>query len=271
MKILVFGDIMGRPGREALKLALPELKAEFEPDLTIANVENLSHGKGVTVASLREMLVAGVDLFTSGNHVWDKKEVMTVLADRDLGDRLLRPANYPPSVPGRGAKSLTIGTKTVLVVNLMGRVFGKVLVDDPFRSFDDILRDHAASHPSVVLVDFHAEATSEKVAFGWHAAGRATAVWGTHSHVPTADARILPGADGQPSGTAYVTDVGMVGYRDGVLGLTKEPILANFRTQLPATHELPASGEAIVTATVIEVDAKGKATDIKTVQKTYPF
>lgn len=263
MKILVFGDIVGRMGREAIKLALPELKREFEPDLIIGNAENLAHGKGVSAETLREMLNVGVDLFTSGNHVWDKKEVMNIFADRELGSCLLRPANYPAGVPGQGAKMLTIGTKNVLVINLLGRVFGKTLVSDPFNAFDDILRSHAAQKPSVVLVDFHAEATSEKVAFGWHAGGRATAVWGTHTHIPTADARVLPG------GTAYLTDAGMVGYRDGVLGVEKAAIISNFRTQLPVTHELPDRGEAIVSAAIITADSSGRAADIVTWHKTY--
>ena len=263
MKFLIFGDIVGRIGREAVKQAIIELKQEHEFDLIIANAENLAHGNGVTADTLKEMVAAGVDVFTSGNHVWDKKEAMSIWADRDLGDRLLRPANYPPGVPGHGSKWLTLATKNVLVINLMGRVFGKVMVDDPFRSFDDVLRSHAAKGPAVVLVDFHAEATSEKVAFGWYAAGRAAAVWGTHTHVPTADARLLPG------GTAYLTDVGMAGYRDGVIGIEREPIISQFRTQLPATHEVPASGAAIVWAVIITVDGAGQATDIATWQKTY--
>jgi hypothetical protein len=185
------------------------------------------------------------------------------MSDRDLGSRLIRPANYPPGVPGQGSKLLTIATKNVLVINLLGRVYGNDLVDDPFRSFDDTLLSHAAQKPSVILVDFHAEATSEKVALGWYAAGRASAVWGTHTHVPTADARILPG------GTAYMTDVGMCGYRDGVLGITKEPIINNFRTQLPVTHEIPENGTTVVSAVIITVDAHGRATDIEPWQKTY--
>jgi metallophosphoesterase (TIGR00282 family) len=167
-----------------------------------------------------------------------------------LADRVIRPANFPASVPGHGSKLLTLGTKSILVVNLLGRVFVKTLADDPFRTFDDVLRAHAAAHPSLVLVDFHAEATSEKIAMGWHVAGRAAALWGTHTHVPTADARILPG------GTAYITDVGMTGFKDGVIGITKEPILANFKTQLPVTHELPDRGEAIVSTVLIEIEGR---------------
>lgn len=264
MKVLVFGDIVGRPGRQALKQVLPQLKAELGPDLVIANAENLAHGKGVTVETLRELVDYGVDFFTSGNHVWDNKAGLNAWSEPDLRDRLIRPANYPACVGGHGSKLLTLGTKSVLVVNLLGRVFGKTLVDDPFRTFDDVLRAHAASPPSLVLVDFHADASSEKVAMGWHVAGRAAAVWGTHTHVPTADARVLPG------GTAYITDVGMTGFRDGVLGITKEPILANFKTGLPAAHELPDHGEAIVSAVLIEIEGR-EATAITAHHRTCAF
>jgi hypothetical protein len=263
MKILFFGDIVGRIGRKAVALAIEEIRESHELDLIIANAENIAHGKGITTKTLEEMVEAGVDLFTSGNHVWRNKEVLTVMSDRNLGSRLLRPANYPSGVPGQGSKLLTIATKKVLVINLLGRVYGNDLVDDPFRTFDDTLLSHASQNPSVILVDFHAEATSEKVALGWHAAGRASAVWGTHTHVPTADAKILPG------GTAYITDAGMCGFSDGVLGVTKGPIISNFRTQLPVTHEIPDSGDTIVSAVIITVDAAGRATNIEQWQKTY--
>lgn len=260
MKILIFGDVVSRIGREALKKMLPELKAAHDPDLVIANAENLAHGKGVTFESLKDLLDAGVDFFTSGNHVWDKKEVFEVFSDPRYSDKLIRPANYPPGTPGEGSKFLTIGTKNVLVVNLLGRVFSKVLTDDPFRTFDDILAQHAHRKPSVILVDFHGDATSERTAFGWHAAGRATAVWGTHSHVPTRDERILPG------GTAYITDVGMTGFRDGVIGVERADIIRNFMNQLPVRHEIPDAGEAVVNALVIETGSGG-ATGITHVQR----
>ncbi|HTK04733.1 MAG TPA: TIGR00282 family metallophosphoesterase [Candidatus Eisenbacteria bacterium] len=260
MKILVFGDIVSRIGREAVKKVLPELKAAHDVDLTIGNAENLAHGKGVTTDSLNDLLNAGVDFFTSGNHVWDKKEVFDVFSDPRLANKLIRPANYPPGTPGEGSKLLSIGTKNVLVVNLLGRVFSKVLADDPFRTFDEILAQNAHRKPTVVLVDFHGDATSERVAFGWHADGRATAVWGTHTHVPTRDERILPG------GTAYITDVGMTGFRDGVLGVERPEIIRNFMTQLPVRHEIPESGEAVVNAVVITTDG-GRSTAIEHVQR----
>lgn len=251
MKILVFGDIVGKIGREAVKRVLPELRSAHEADLVIGNAENLAGGKGATPETLREMLGAGVDFFTSGNHIWDKREAFDAFSEARLSDKLIRPANYPAGLPGEGSKLLTIGTKNVLVLNLLGRVFSRVLTDDPFRVFDEIVAAHAHSRPSVILVDFHGDATSEKTAFGWHAAGRATAVWGTHSHVPTRDERVLPG------GTAYITDVGMSGFLDGVIGVEKEPIIRNFMTQLPVKHDIPDSGDAVVNAAVITVGASG--------------
>jgi hypothetical protein len=256
VKIIVFGDIMGRIGREAVKKVLPEIKAEHDPDLIIANAENLAHGKGVTADLLREMIAAGIDFFTSGNHVWDRQEIHDIFADRDLSARLIRPANYPPGTPGQGSKFLTIGTKNVLVLNLLGRIFSRVSGDDPFRTFDEVIKAHAHLKPSVILVDFHAEATSEKVALGWHAAGRVTAVWGTHTHVPTRDERVLPG------GTAYISDIGMCGARDGVIGVEQKAAVSHFLTQLPMQAETPTEGEAIVCGIVI-TEEQGRATDIQ--------
>lgn len=260
MKILVFGDIVGRVGREAVKRVLPELKEQYSPDLTIANAENLAHGKGVTGDVIKELLAAGVDFFTSGNHIWDRKEYYDVLADPDLKDRIVRPANYPAGVPGEGAKFLTIGTKNVLVVNLLGRVMMNVHSDDPFRALDSILKEYAPRRPQVILVDFHAEATSEKAALAWHADGRVTALWGTHTHVPTADARILPG------GTAFVTDLGMCGANDGIIGVERAPVLSHFLTQLPLQIDTPDEGPAIVCGVVIE-ETGGQARTIETFQK----
>ncbi len=248
MKILVFGDIVGRVGREAVKRTLPALKERHSPDLTIANAENLAHGKGVTPETLREMLDAGIDIFTSGNHVWDRKEVFDILSDARLADKLLRPANYPPEVPGQGAKFLSIATKNVLVLNLLGRVFSRVDSDDPFRTADALLKEYAHQKPSAILVDFHAEATSEKAALAWHLAGRVTALWGTHTHVPTRDQRVLPG------GTGFVSDVGMCGYSDGIIGVEREPILSHFLTQMPYAAEAPQNGPAVVNAVVLTVE-----------------
>ncbi|MFH2063184.1 MAG: TIGR00282 family metallophosphoesterase, partial [bacterium] len=217
MRILVFGDIVGGIGREAVIGTLPGLRAETNPDLVIANCENLAGGLGVTPRTLDQMIDAGVDAFTSGNHLWDRPQISEVLADNRYSERLVRPANYPPDTPGRSWILLTVGEKRVLVLNFVGKVFSNVLTDNPFRSLDKILVETAGLKADIVLVDFHAEATSEKIAFGWHTDGRAAAVWGTHTHVPTRDERILT------RGTAYITDVGMTGLRDGVIGVEREP------------------------------------------------
>lgn len=260
MKILIFGDIVGKIGREAVKKVLPELKAAHAPDLVIGNAENLAHGKGVTKESLADLLDAGVDFFTSGNHVWDKKDVFDVFSDARLSEKLIRPANYPPGTPGDGARLLAVGSRNVLVVNLLGRVFSRVMTEDPFRAFDAILAEHAPRKPSFVLVDFHGDATSEKTAFGWYADGRAAAVWGTHTHVPTRDERLLPG------GTAYITDVGMTGFRDGVIGVERTEIIRNFTSQLPVKHEVPDAGSAVVNAVLITTDG-GRAASIEHLQR----
>jgi len=267
MKILVYGDIVGRMGREAVKVTLPEWKDAHDPDLIIANVENLAHGRGVTKDTIDEMLFAGVDFFTSGNHIYDRDDVLELFADPHYADRLIRPANYPVGSAGEGSKFLTVGTKNVLVVNLMGRVFNKMTVEDPFRTFDDIYAASvrsSAQAPHVILVDFHGDATSEKTAFGWHAAGRATAVWGTHTHVPTRDDRLLPG------GTAYISDIGMTGFRDGVIGVEKEAVIRTFLTQAHARHEFPEEGDAVVNAILIETGAEG-ATSIAHLQTIVPI
>lgn len=250
MKILFFGDIVGKIGRRALAATLPEIKKEYAPDLVIANVENIAHGFGITPITLRELTDCGVDFFTSGNHVFDNKEYLNVFADPDLGKRVIRPANYPPGTPGIGEKILTIGVTSVLVVNLMGRVFFKQQFDDPFRMLDEILARHASETFAAIFVDFHAEATSEKVAFGWYAAGRVSGICGTHTQVATADWRILPG------GTAYVTDAGPVAGRDGVIGFQKEGPIKGFLTQMSTHFEVLEEGAAEVNGLLMTIDPK---------------
>ncbi|MBI4281174.1 YmdB family metallophosphoesterase [Candidatus Uhrbacteria bacterium] len=248
MKILFFGDVVGKIGRRALAQTLPELKATQKPDLVIANVENLAHGFGVTVDTLTELDKAGVDFFTSGNHIFDNKSYPEVFADPHFRERILRPANYPLGSPGRGQAVLPTGAGNALVINLMGRVFFKQQFDDPFRMLEAILRDQAAETLAAIVVDFHAEATSEKVCFGWHAAGRVSAVLGTHTQVATADWRLLPG------GTAYVTDVGPVAGRDGVIGFQKEGPLQGFLSQMPTHFEVLEKGTTEVNGVLITVD-----------------
>ncbi|MDD5341983.1 MAG: TIGR00282 family metallophosphoesterase [Patescibacteria group bacterium] len=253
LTFLIFGDVVGRPGRTALSKIVPRLREELNPTLVIANAENLAHGTGVTRKSLAECQQAGIDFFTSGNHIFRRKETTELLTERD--SVLIRPANYPPSTPGQGAKLLTLGTKKVLIINLNGRVFLNEDFDCPFRKLDEILKTYESEEPNAILVDFHTEATSETVAFGWYADSRVSLVFGTHTHVPTADQRILPG------GTGYITDVGMVGVRDSVLGVDKDVIIRRFLTQQPFSHDIPESGIVQVNAILVTVNPKTMKTE----------
>jgi len=261
IKILFFGDIVGRAGRQAITQVLPEMKKEFKPDLTIANAENLAHGVGITPKTLDECQSAGINFFTSGNHVWKKPDVEKIFAKADAP--LIRPANYPEDMPGAGYQTVLAGTSPILVINLNGIVFIEEEFTDPFQAVDEILSRHTNSGLAGIIVDFHAEATSEKVAFGWHVNGRVSAVIGTHTHIPTADERILS------DGTAYITDVGMVGPRDEVLGVDKSVIIHNFKNKSDKKpHSIPRTGPCIANAVVIEIDTKTKkAKNIKRITK----
>jgi metallophosphoesterase (TIGR00282 family) len=249
--LLFLGDLIGRPGRNALRKFLPTLIQKHDPSLIVANSENASGGLGLTEEIGRELL-ASVDVLTSGNHIWDKKETWDYL---DREPRLLRPANYPPGDPGRGDVIRTDrrGNK-VAVVNLQGRVFMEP-IDCPFRTADAVL-ERIRSETRLILVDFHAEATSEKQALGWYLDGRVTAVLGTHTHVPTADERLLPG------GTAYLSDVGMGGSLNSVIGMKREQAVGKFLTSLPQRFE-PAKDGLVLAAAVVEADAEtGRALSI---------
>ncbi len=255
MRILFIGDIVGQPGRRMVKDTLPRLREELQPDLILANGENAAAGFGITPSLVEELLDLGIAVLTSGNHIWDKKEIYSYFRDQVNG-RLLRPANYPGDSPGRG---LYIGeTPTGIgyaVLNLQGRIFMPPL-DCPFRKADELL----ASIPSDVkirIVDFHAEATSEKQAMGWYLDGRATAVVGTHTHIPTADENILP------QGTAYQTDLGMTGPYESIIGMARESVLQKFLDQLPARFEV-ASGDVRLCGVLIDADPEtGRATSIQ--------
>ncbi|MEK7189301.1 MAG: TIGR00282 family metallophosphoesterase [Patescibacteria group bacterium] len=255
MKILFLGDIDGKPGRRAVVKVLPEWKAEHDFDLVIANGENMAHGKGFTEAGFFEVQKAGVDFFTSGNHWPDKDEGMVLFS----GTRhpIIRPANWVGDVPGQGWRIIEVGVTKVAIINLIGQVFIRTQSNSPFEALDRIL-DEIGTKAKVKIVDFHGEATSEKQAFGWYADGRVSAVIGTHTHVPTADPRLLL------KGTAYVTDAGMCGMRDSVIGDEREGRVRQFLNQLPITHEIEDHGIAQVNAVVFEVDSKtGKATSIE--------
>ena len=253
MKLLFIGDIFGKPGREIVRRGLPALIEQHAVDFVVANGENAAAGFGITGDIAEALFGYGIDVMTSGNHVWDKKEVLDYIPRQP---KLLRPANFPAGVPGRGSYlGRTRTGEPVGVVNVMGRIFMNPL-DDPFAV---VLREIEAlrAKTRVIVVDFHAEATSEKVAMAWHLDGRATAVLGTHTHVQTADERVLP------KGTACMTDVGMTGPHDSIIGVTVEAALGRFLSAMPARFE-PAGGPGRLNAAVITADpATGKATRIE--------
>jgi metallophosphoesterase (TIGR00282 family) len=222
MRILFIGDIVGSVGRKALKACLPRLKTKFNPTFIIVNGENAAAGRGITAAITKELFELGVHGITMGNHTWDQKEVFDFI---DEEDRMVRPANFPKGTPGRGYTVIKVKNQELFIINLQGRTFLPPL-DCPFGKVDEILEAHKKKH-KYILVDFHAEATSEKLAMGWHLDGRVSAMVGTHTHVQTHDERILP------SGTAYVTDVGMVGPQNGILGMERLAVMTKFTTQLP--------------------------------------
>lgn len=256
MRLLFIGDVVGRPGRRAVKVNVEELRREFNLDFVIANGENAAGGKGITKEIAQELFSYGVDVLTMGNHVWHIKSSYDYI---DKESRIIRPANYPPGVPGSGVCIFETKNKVnVAVINLAGRVFLQN-IDCPFRKADELVSD-IKEKAKVVVVDFHAEATSEKVAMGWYLAGRVSAVVGTHTHVQTADERILPG------GTAYITDLGMTGPVDSVIGVKKEIIISKFLNQIPQKFEV-AAGTYQFNAVVVEVDENtGEAVDIKRIQ-----
>lgn len=261
MKFLVFGDVVGKVGRKSLIESLPALKKKYKPDFIIANGENLAHGLGITRKTALELISGGVDCLTGGNHTWDKPEVFELFDDHGFKDKVLRPANYISGTPGLGANLYDRDGIKIVVINLLGQVFMKQAVDSPFHTFDAIY-DKYKKKADLVLVDFHAEASSESNALGFYLDGRATAVWGTHTHVPTADMRVLP------KGTLYITDVGMTGPLDSVIGMNKEAVLQNFLTQLPSRFEPPEEGEGIVSGIFFEVDPKTKEiTDFQQIRK----
>ncbi|MFQ6121646.1 MAG: TIGR00282 family metallophosphoesterase [Dehalococcoidales bacterium] len=246
MLILMIGDIIGRPGRQAVHKFLPRLRQQYQLDLVVTNAENAAGGFGLTSAIAKELLNAGIDVLTSGNHIWAQKEIIPYL-DGEMP--ILRPLNYPPGVPGRGY--IIIGQ--AMVVNLMGRTFMSDL-DCPFRAMDKLL---AEPKPPVIIVDFHAEATSEKVAMGRYLDGRVSAVLGTHTHVGTIDAQLLP------RGTAYVTDIGMTGPVDSVIGDDAEAVIQRFLTGLPH-HLSVGKGKLNFDAILLRVDEEsGRAINIE--------
>ena len=242
LTILCIGDVFGEPGRRAIQLLLPKLKKQHEADLAIVNIENAASGYGVTPAIARAALEQGADVLTSGNHIWDKKEIIEYIVKENL---LLRPANFPAGTPGAGSIVVKAGPHKVGVLNLMGRVFLPNL-DCPFRKADEELA-RLNKETSIVVVDMHCEATSESQAMGWYLDGRVSAVVGTHRHVQTADERLMP------KGTAYITDLGLTGPVDSVIGVEPELALGRFLSQMPNRFE-PAKGPAMLQGAVIRID-----------------
>lgn len=257
-KVLFIGDVISRSGRNAVESLLPRLKDEYAVDFTIANGENAAGGFGLTKRLAEELSSLGIDVLTSGNHIWDRREVM---ADLDSMPNVLRPLNYPPGVPGRGWAIYEASGARVCVINLAGRVFMPAL-DCPFRTVAGVLgNDALAGFPeTLTIVDMHAEATSEKVAMGWYLDGKVSAVVGTHTHVQTADERVLPG------GTAYITDVGMTGPFDSVIGVDKAAIIQRFLTAIPNRFD-SASEDVWLCGVVISLErASGRATAIERIR-----
>jgi len=248
MKILFIGDVVGRLGRKTVQALLPALRQETEAHVVVINGENSAGGRGLTLATADELFAAGVDVITSGNHVWEMREIYPIL---DSESPILRPLNYPPGVPGRG---LLIAHGAAFI-NLQGRTFMGADTDCPFRAADKALE--GLKDAPVIIVDIHAEATSEKVALAWYLDGRVSAVIGTHTHVATADVRVLP------KGTAFVTDAGMVGPRDSIIGVAVKPVIQRFLTQLPIRFAPVEKGPAIFNSVLVDVDeTSGRAQSI---------
>ncbi len=262
MRILFIGDVVGKPGRKMVKNFVGKLKQKYKPSIIIANGENAASGKGITEKIYKGFLDDGVQVVTLGNHAWANREIFEFIDD---AKSLIRPANYPEGTPGRGYTYVKVNDVEVAVINVMGLTFLEQL-EWPFRTIDRILEKVSKRTP-FIFVDFHAEATSEKQAMGWYLDGRVSAVVGTHTHVQTADERILP------NGTAFLTDVGMTGPYNGVLGVEKEAVLKKFVTKLPVRFEV-ATGSEQLSAVVIDLDTKtGRAISIERIliNDDHPF
>ena len=254
--LLVLGDVVGRPGRDALRRRLKDLRRERHVDLCVVNGENAAGGAGITPDTAEDLLAAGADVITTGDHAWDKKEIVPYLGRQA---RLLRPANFPDAAAGRGFTVVeTADGIRVAVCSLLGRVFLNQPVDSPFAAVDRFLRD-VEGQARLTVIDLHAEATSEKVALGWHVDGRATLVAGTHTHIPTADEAVLP------KGTAYITDLGMTGPYASVLGRRADRVLHRFLTGMPAVYDVAEGDVRICGVLVVADDKTGKAKSIERV------
>lgn len=256
MKILIVGEIIGKPGREKVKDALPSLLRKYRPDFAVANGEHLSGGKGLTPEKVLEMNKVGIDFFTTGNHAFSHAEINGMLDDKN--GPVVRPANYPEGVVGKEYKIIEKNGKKILVINLMGRTFFREELDDPYRKFDEIYKKEKADF---VIVDFHAEATSEKVFAGNYLDGRANVVFGSHTHVPTSDLQILP------KGTFYVTDIGMIGPKDSVIGMDKKVSEDRILKQILTRYKVADFGPSYFNAIFVELDEEGRAISFEKIEK----
>jgi len=253
----MIGDIVGRPGRTIIREKLLNIKNKYEADFVIANGENAAGGNGITEKIAQELFISGIDFLTMGNHIWDNKDVFNFI---ETENRMIRPANYPSTAPGKGYQIVQTGKGMIGILNISGRTFMPPL-DCPFRTADEIIQK-ISRVTNIIIVDFHAEATSEKIAMGWYLDGKVTLVAGTHTHVQTADEKILP------NGTAYITDIGMTGPVDSVLGIDKESVINKFITQLPVRFEV-AKGPAELNGILVEVnELTGKAIAISRIRET---
>ncbi|MFH1112089.1 MAG: TIGR00282 family metallophosphoesterase [Patescibacteria group bacterium] len=255
MKILFFGDIVAKLGRKALTQILPDWLKQYQPDVVIGNIENLAHGNGFTSSTIKELQSLGFNGFTSGDHAFKQPEAISLMQDKSL--LIARPANFSPQVPGQGYIKLSVGTRELIVINLIGRVFMDEHYDCPFRTADKLLEEiNQLPNIGGIIVDIHAEATSEKIALGWYLDGRVSAVVGTHTHIVTADEWVLP------KGTAYISDVGMTGGKEGVIGVNREIIIKRFLDQMPAKFDPVEDGLTVVQAVLLDVDSSTKAKSI---------
>lgn len=262
MRLLFIGDIVGKVGREAITTYLSRLKQTYRPTVTIVNAENAAHGKGLTEKIYKDLLREGVDFMTMGNHTYGQRQIYDFI---DSANRMVRPANFPEEAPGVGMRFIQINEIKLAIINLQGRAFMQD-IDDPFKKADELINE-AKKETDYIFVDFHAETTSEKNAMGWYLDGRASAVVGTHTHIQTSDERILPG------GTGYITDVGMTGFYDGILGINRHEVVTRFITSLPQRHVVPDEGRSVLSGVIIDINKEGRTTHIERVliNDDHPF
>lgn len=262
MRILFIGDIVGKVGRNAIAEYLPKIKKSYRPTVSIVNAENAAHGKGLTEKLYKQLLRDGVDFMTMGNHTYGQREIYDFIDD---ANRMVRPANFPSEAPGVGMRFIQINDIKLAIINLQGRSFMQD-IDDPFKKADQLIEE-AKKETNFIFVDFHAETTSEKNAMGWYLDGRVSAVVGTHTHIQTSDERVLP------NGTGYITDVGMTGYYDGILGINRDEVIERFITSLPRRHVVPDDGRSVLSGVIIDLDKDGKTKQIERIliNDDHPF